>query len=70
MTTAISVMKAETRILVCLHPGCEFSLFTVARETPEKCPGCRELGWWRVADDGEMTKSDRTLLRERRIKAE
>ncbi len=63
-------MKAETRILICLHAGCEFSLHVASRELPDQCPGCKEMGWWRVADPGEWTKFDRSLLQGKHILAD
>ena len=55
------MIKTRTRTLVCLN--CEFSIWQWCREdTPEVCEGCQQPGEWRVADSGEETHSDRTIL--------
>lgn len=58
-------MQPTTRVLICRL--CDNSQQVSTRETPERCPICREPAHWRVAEPGEITASDKRFLKSIRI---
>ncbi len=54
---------ARTHLLVCQHVDCAHAARHLAGDLPERCPECKQEGYWLIARVYEWTVEDCKFLR-------